>query len=233
MTTNTIASPSILQNIFWAQADKMHLTQSERDTARANITAVAAIQDKFDAAASQINQNGDLSAQGRASALLANSKRSLDALDALAKPSLAALDAQILSASRALRQAASGPDATAVTELRAIETRAAFAQIDPLLQPMQYLELCANGEDDSACIAVENSSAFASLLDAETIEKGRALRGARNLPNQARELEVAQDLRAMLASVVASTRKHMTIAPTLDPFILAPLGPTDDDPDQE
>ena len=117
MNSPALASPSILQAIWFSQFEKMNLTESERATAKANISAVAAIQDSFDAATSAIHQNGDLSAQGRASALLATSKRSLDALDALAKPNLAALDAQIVSHSRALRQAAKGPEATTVTEL--------------------------------------------------------------------------------------------------------------------
>lgn len=233
MNSPALASPSILQGIYWQQLDRMNMTQAERDTAKSNIAAVGAIQDQYDAAASAINQNGDLSAQGRASALLANSKRSLDALDALAKPNLAALDAQILSHTRALRKAASGPDATGVTELRAIETRAAFAQIDPLLQPMKYLELCANGEDDAACLAVENASSFAPLLNADTIEQGRALRGARQLPDQARELEVVEDLRDMLASAVATTRRHLSLNPINGGFLVAPLGPTAYDPDVE
>lgn len=234
MTSNAIASPSIMQDIFWARADKMNLTQSERDTARANITAVAAIQDQFDAAVSAANRNGDLSAQGRANALLAASQRAVGALDAIVKSSVGALDAQVASASRALRKAASGPDATAVTELRAIEAREAFSQVDPLMRPQLYLSHCADGTADADCIAVENASAWAPLLDDSTIEQGRALRGARNLPDQARELEVAQDLRAVLASVIATTRRHVSLGPLLpDPLQVAPLGPTDADPDLE
>jgi hypothetical protein len=233
MTTPALASPSVLQAIWWQQFERMNMTEAEREKAKSNVAAVAVIQDTFDAACSTINQNGDLSAQGRANALMAASKRALDALDALAKPNLAALDAQIVSASRALRRAAAGPDATAVTEIRAVETRALFAQVDPLLQPVTYLELCANGEDDAACVAVENASAFAPLLAADTIEKGRALRGARSLPDQAHELEVAQDLRALLAAAVATTRKHVTLSPLVDPLQIAPLGPTATDPDEE
>jgi hypothetical protein len=233
MNSPALASPSVLQAIWWAQFERMNLTEAEREQAKANITAVAGIQDSFDAAVSAINQNGDLSAQGRASHLLAASKRAVDALDAIAKSSLAALDAQIVSHTRALRQAAKGPDATAVTELRAVETRALFAQVDPLLQPMQYLELCANGEDDAACLAVENAPGFAPLLNAETVEKGRALRGARQLPDQARALEVVEDLRGMLASAIATTRRHVTLSPLVDPLQVAPLGPTADDPDLE
>jgi hypothetical protein len=233
MTSNSIASPSILQSIYWQILDRTNMNEAEREKAKSNLAAVAAIQDTFDASVSAINQNGDLSAQGRANALLAASKRAVDALDAITKSSLGALDAQIQSHSRALRRAASGPDATAVTEMRAVETRAAFAAIDPLLQPAQYLALCANGEDDAACLAVENANAFAPLLAADVIEKGRALRGARSLPDQARELEVVEDLRGMLASAIATTRRHVTLSPLLDPLQVAPLGPTDADPDLE
>lgn len=234
MTSNPAASSYLLQNIHWAMADKMDLTLAERQQAKDAIGAVAAIQDRFDSECSAINCNGDLSAQGRASALLAASKRAGDALDQIVKTSIAALDAQVVSASRALRKAASGPDSNAVTEMRAVEARAAFAQIDPIMRPGEYLSRCADGTADADCIAVENSSAWAPLLDAETVEKGIALRGARSLPDAARELEVAQDLRAMLASVVATTRRHVTLGPLLpDALQVAPLGPTDTDPDLE
>lgn len=222
--SKALASPSILQSLFWSDLEKMNMTQTDRDAAKAQVAGVAAVQDSFDAAVVSINTNGDLSAQGRASALLAMGKRGQEQLTALTTPTLAALDNQIVGLSRALRRAATGPDATMVTELRAVETRAAFDQFDPLLRPMKYLTLCVSGEDDAACVAVENGSAFAPLLAPEVIEQGRTLRGARALPDQAAGLDVAQDLRALLASAVAAARRHMSVGPTLDPLQVANLG---------
>lgn len=95
---------------------------------------------------------------------------------------------------------------------------------DPLLRPMKYLALCESAEDDAACLAVENGSAFAPLLAPEVIEQGRSVRGARALPDQAAALDVAQDLRALLASAVAAARRHMSVGPTRDPLLVANLG---------
>lgn len=212
MTTSaTLASPSILQNLYWDNLNDLAMAQADREAAQAQVAGVAAVMDRFDASTSAIHQNGDLSAQGRASALLAAGKRSLEQLASLTTPTLASLDAQIVSLSRALRSAASGPEATMVTELRAIETRAAFGQLDPLFQPGNYLALCASGEDDAACVAVENAGGFAPLLPADVIEQGRTIRGARVLPDQAAGLDTATELRALLQASVAAARRHMSV----------------------
>lgn len=226
MTTSpTLKSPSILQSMYWNNLENLNMAQADRDRAQATVAGVAAVQDAFDVAVVSINQNGDLSAQGRASALLAASKRALGQLAAQTAPVLAALDAQIVACARALRSAANGHDVTSLsTEIRAVEARAAFAQIDPLLRPTTYLTLCANGEDDAACIAVENSSGFAPLLAPAVVEQGRAVRGARELPDQAGALDTAQDLRALLAASVAAVRRHVSLGPTADPLQVASLG---------
>jgi hypothetical protein len=188
------------------------------------VAGVAGVQDAYDAAVVTINTNGDLSAQGRASALLGAGKHGLDKLASMTTPTLAALDAQIVGHARALRRAAAGPDATMVTELRAVEVRGIFGQIDPLLQPAKYLALCESGEDDAACVAIESASALAPLLPAAVMELGRSVRGARALPDQATALDVAQDLRALLVASVAAARRHMSVGPTLDPLLVANLG---------
>jgi hypothetical protein len=225
MTTSpALASPSILQNLFWSNLNDINMAQADRDAAKAQVAAVAGVQDAYDAAVVTINTNGDLSAQGRASALLAAGKRGLKQLTALTTPTLSALDAQIVGHSRALRRAAAGPEATMVTELRAAEVRAAFGQFDPLLRPARYLALCAEGHDDAACVAIECASALAPLLAAETTEQGRSIRSARTLPDQASALDVAQDLRALLVASVAAARRHMSVGGTLDPLQVANLG---------
>lgn len=194
-TSTTLASPSILQNLYWDNLNKLNMAQADRDAAKAQVAGVAAVMDRYDASVVTVNTNGDLSAQGRASALLAAGKRGLDQLASLTAPTLASLDEQIVSLSRALRRAASGPDATLVTELRAIETRAAFGQLDPLFQQGNYLALCGNGLNDAACIAIEQTGAFAPSPAADV-------------------LDTASDLRALLLAAVATARKHMSVAVT-------------------
>jgi hypothetical protein len=220
--TNALASNSILQNLYFDNLAKMNMAAADRAQAQSLVASVAAVMDAFDRDAVAINGDGDRSAQGRASALVALSKMALGQLAALTAPTMAALDAQIVGHGRALRQAAAGPDASAITELRAVEARAAFGQVDHLMRPGQYLALCQSGADDQACAAVENNP-FVSLLPPDVIEAGRAVRAARALPDQAKALDTASDLRTLLVASTAAARRHMSLGALVDPLQVASL----------
>ncbi|MFZ6675259.1 hypothetical protein [Undibacterium sp. Xuan67W] len=223
---------TILQTMYYKGIDNASTAKALKEQVKSGIDGILTFVDSFNNAVSSINQNGDLSTQGRASALLAQSTKSISALDALTKPLLASLNASMVSSTNALRKAASGADATLITELRAVEARAAFANIDNLNRPVRYIQLCESGEDDASCIAVENASQFAPLLDADTIELGRTVRGARSLPDMAQELHSAIELHTILAASAASAKRNMKLGKTLDPLQIAAMGggyPIDDE----
>lgn len=226
---------TILQNMYYKGIDKANAVKAQKEQIKSGIDGIFSIGASFEKTVSNINQNENLSAQGRVSALLAQSTKSIAALDALIKPLLASLDESIVSCTNSLRKAASGADATLITELRAVEARAAFAaNFDNLLGPSKYLQLCEEGTDDASCVAIENASLFAPLLKADVIELGRATRGARALPDQAQELESAVEMRAILAASAASAKRNMKLGKTLDPLQIAAMGsgyPIDDEGD--
>ena len=219
-----LMSSNILQNLYWTEATKITADAEAIKTAQALISGVAAVMDAYDADVVVVNADGNLSAQGRASSLKSVSAIALKQLSILTDPTLQSLAKQIVSASKVLRQAASGPDATVVSELRAQEARAAFANIDPLFQPSSYLTLCVGGEDDGSCVAVENGTGFAQLLNADVIEQGRVIRGARVLPDAAAALNTATELRALLIASVGAARRAMTVAGMNDPLLIASVG---------
>lgn len=222
---------TIMQTMYYKGVDASNASKTKKEEVLSGINGILAIGASFDKAISNINQNGDLSAQGRASALLAQSTKSIGQLDALTKPLLASLDGSIASCTNALRKAAGGTDGTLISELRAVEARAAFATITDLTRPTTYLQLCEAGTDDASCIAVENASLFAPLLKPDVVELGRATRGARQLPDAAQELENCLYLRTTLAASAASARRNMNLGRTNDPLVIAAKGgyPIDDE----
>ena len=218
----TLGSSQIIQNAYWDSLEKMSLDVADRERAQNNIAFIARQLDQYDAAVSEINQNGDLSAKGRAAAILAKSDFYLKAMEAQTSTVLAALTAQIGSSNAKLNQAASGPDASVISEMRAQEVRAWFVQIEPILRPQEYQKLIRAG-NIAAAIAIENAPAE-PLLDMETIAEGRAARAARLMPNEAFSHQSATDVKDLLSSSLRFARKHFSLGVTADPLQVAAAG---------
>lgn len=221
-TMNQLGSSQIMQNAYWSALEQMDLDASDRERGQTNIAFIANLLDQYDAAVSAINQNPDLSAQGRASAILAKSKSYLQQMETQTGAVMAALNAQINSASAKLVQAAMGPDASVIGELRAQEVRAWFAQVEDILRPSVYQKLIADG-NTTAAIAIENTPGL-PLIDPSVIADGKAQRSNTLLPKEAYGKQSATEIRDVLTGSIRFARKHLTMATTLDPLQVAPAG---------
>lgn len=217
-----LGSSQILQNAYFDSLFRQNLETADREAGQAHVAAVAKLLDSYDGAISLINQNGDLSAQGRASQILATSKSYMEKLSALTDSVLEGLSKQVSDNKAALVQAARGPDATMVNELRAREVRELFSQVDPILRPTEYQKLLASS-NYAACIAIEQAP-FMPLLDDAVIAEGQAHRGEQALPGRAYALTAAQAIKDILSDSVRFARRHMTLAPTNDPLQVAAIG---------
>lgn len=217
-----VPTHQILQNAYYDALFKCNLETADRELAQGQVAAVATLLDNYDGAISAVNQNGDLSAQGCASQILAISKSYLAKLATMTDGTLAGLQKQITDNQAALTQASRGADATTVTELRAREVREWFADVDPILRSTEYQKLL-NSANYAACIAIENAP-YTPLLDAETIAEGQAQRGAQALPGRAYAMTAATAILDILRDSVRFARRHMTLAETADPLVIAAMG---------
>jgi len=222
--TSTLNTSCIAQNLYWKNIDSIALSDHLKEQAKSQVASVAAIEEAFTTAIAKINADGNLSVQGRANAQLQQSKKSLADLAKMTDPTLVLLNNTIFACEKALRKASSGADSSVVSELRAIEARGAFALVEPLMRESVYIQLCESGLDDAACLAVENACAFAPLLSANVIEHGKAIRGARILPDQAIELDAAIELRSILTASISAAKRSMKLGVTNDPMQIAAMG---------
>jgi hypothetical protein len=217
----TLGSSQILQNGYWSQMEQMSLDANIREQGQSNIAFIAKLLDQYDDAVSQINQNGDLSAKGRASEIMAKSKLFFALLKEQTDAVMAGLTAQISSNSKALEQAARGPDATVVNELRAREVREWFATVDPILRPSLYEKLIREG-NTAAALAIECAPGLA-LLDLQTITEGRELRSSTLMPKEAFVKQSAIEIKDILTASIRFAVKHLSVGTTNDPLQLAPI----------
>lgn len=216
-----LGSSQVLQNGFWDAAMRMELEQVDRDKATSNIAFVAKLLDDYDAAVSVINQNSDLSAQGRVKAILDTSARYQKNLEDQTGGVLAGLAQTIRESASALSQASRGADATVVSELRAQEVRAWFSQVDELLKPNEYQNFIRAG-NTAAARAIEESPI--PLLAADVIAEGQANRAATLLPDRAYAKTAAEAISDLLTTSLRFARKHLTVGTTLDPLQMAAAG---------
>lgn len=222
-TMNQLNSSNVLQNAYFDSLFKMRVEVADREKAQGYIAAIAKLCDDFDAVLLSINQNGDLSAQGRASAITTKSADFIKRLDTLTAGVLTSLATQISEHQSVLNRSANGgQESTMVSELRAQETRAQFADVDPIMRPTAYLKMIAAG-NVAACLAVENAP-YVPLLDAQVIEEGRANRAALANPERFAGLESARNIKDLLADSIRFARKHLDLAATLDPLQIAARG---------
>ena len=222
-TMNQLGSSNILQNAYFDSLFKMRVEVADREKAQGYIAGSAKLCDDFDEVISSINQNGDLSAQGRASAIMGKSADFIKRLDTLTAGVLASLATQIAEHQAALNRASNGSqEVTVINELRAIEVRAQFADVDPIMRPTEYQKLIAAG-NVAACLALENSP-YLPLLDADVIEEGRANRAALQNPERFAGLESARNIKDLLTDSIRFARKHLDLAPTGDGLQIAARG---------
>lgn len=121
---NQLGSSNILQNAYFDSLFKMRVEVADREKAQGYIAGIAKLCDDFDAVISSINQNNDLSAQGRAKAIMDKSADFIKRLDTLTAGVLASLSTQIAEHQSALNRASNGgQEATVINELRAQEVR--------------------------------------------------------------------------------------------------------------
>ena len=218
----TAGSSNVMQLALLKSLEKMNLQQADLDNATGQVKAIGLMLDNYDQAISNINQNGDLSAQGRAAQIMATSADYLKRLDTLTTGTLATLASQIKANSAALTLAAKGPDATLVSELRAQEIRTQFAGIDPLMRPTTYLKLISDGNFE-AVVAIERAP-LTPLLPDDVIQAGQAERAALKLPDRANARDAAIAMLDVLTTSARFAKKHLTLAPTADPLVLAAAG---------
>lgn len=224
----TLGSSNIMQSAFYDSVFKMKLEAADREKAQSNIAFVAKLLDQYDAAISGINQNGDLSSQGRVKAIMDTTARYLKNLEDQTSSVLAGLAQTIRESASALAQASRGADASVVSEMRAQEVRAWFVQIDDILRPQEYQKLIHAG-NTLAARAIEDAPG-APLLPADVVAEGQATRAANALPDRAYAKTAAEAISDLLTSSVRFARQHLNVAPTLDPLQVAAAGgyPIDD-----
>ena len=224
----TAGSSNIMQMALLKSLEKMNLQQADLEKGQGQVKAIGLLLDNYDQAISKINKNGDLSAQGRVTQILATSTDYLKRLDTLTTGTMSTLASQIKADSSVLTLAAKGPDATLISELRAQEIRREFADIDYIMRTSVYEKLIRDGNYE-AVIAIERAP-LTPLLDADTIAQGQAERAALQLPDRANARDAAVSMLDVLTTSVRFAKKHLTLAPTADPLVLAAAGgyPIDD-----
>jgi hypothetical protein len=216
-----LGSSQIFQNGFWEAASRMELEAADREKAQNNIAFIERLLDDYDNAISAINKNGDLSSQGRVKSVLDTSTRYLKKLDDQTSAVLAGLAETIRSSTSSLAQASRGAEATTVSELRAQEVRVWFSGLVDILRPQEYEKLISAG-NVMAARAIEDAPI--PLLPADVIAGGQATRAATNLPDVAYAKTAAETVSDLLTTSLRFAKKHLTLAPTNDPLLLAAAG---------
>jgi hypothetical protein len=218
----TMSGSNIMQLALLKSLEKMNLQQADLDKAQSQISAIGLMLDAYDNAISLIHQNGDLSAQGRASQILAISADYLKRLDLLTAGTLTTLASQIKADNNALALAVKGADATLISELRAQEIRKLFGEIIDLMRPSVYQKLIRDGNYE-AVIAIERAP-LTPLLPEDIIDEGQAERAALVLPERVNARDAAISMLDALTTSARFAKKHMTLARTNDPLNIAPAG---------
>lgn len=221
-TMTQLGSNQIIQNAHWNLLETSAMDAGTREQGQASIARIAQTLDDFDADISAIQQNPELSAQGRVKAMSNKSTSYLTRLNDQTGATLAALQLQINTLNKSLAQAAKGPDASVVSEIRAQEVRREFSQVTDILRPTEYFKLISTG-NTAAALAIENAPGT-PLIDAQIMAEGQAQRAQALLPEAAYKKDGVTLIFDALTACVRAAKKHLGLSPLVDPLQMAPTG---------
>ena len=193
----------------WLQIELARLEREREERVKSTLSAIVATLNDFGYQSIKIKSDPEANETGKTRRLKEAANKTAAAIDALTVGFIKEMDDRIAELNTAIARLAAGQADDTIQTLLKQEARALARKVDPLLVASDYILLCQNGRDDLSCRALEEAGHFDRLLNATTIDEGKAHRAARLTPNQTEDRRQLQEMRTTIAAERDSAKRQL------------------------